>query len=205
MVLHRHIPFLKAVFFHSLTAFGGPQGHFGLMIKNFVHNRHDVTEQELLEFNAFCQMLPGASSTQTLTLIGYKRGGIPLAIFTLLIWITPACLLMGMLSFFLHYINDKTYLMGLFKFIQPMSVGFIAFSAFRMSKFAIKNTITVVIMIVTGALSFFLFKIPWVFPCIIAAGGIATNFSRKRIPQKEIPPKKIVEFIIQTSKKGLSI
>ncbi len=191
MVLHRHIPFLKAVFFHSISAFGGPQGHFGLMIKNFVHNRHDVTEQELLEFNAFCQMLPGASSTQTLTLIGYKRGGIPLAIFTLLIWIAPACFLMGCLSFFLSYITDKTSLMNMFKFIQPMSVGFIAFSAFRMSKFAITNTITIVIMIVAALLSFFLFKIPWVFPCIIASGGIATNFSRKRIPQKEIPPKKI--------------
>jgi chromate transporter len=83
--LHRHIPFLKAVLLHSIGAFGGPQGHFGMMIKNFVHRRHDVTEQELLEYNAFCQMLPGASSTQTLTLIGYKRGGIPLAILTLLI------------------------------------------------------------------------------------------------------------------------
>lgn len=191
MVLHRHIPFLKAVFFHSLTAFGGPQGHFGLMIKNFVHKRHDVTEKELLEFNAFCQMLPGASSTQTLTLIGYKRGGVPLAIFTLLIWIAPACLLMGILSFFLHFINDTTNLMGLFKFIQPMSVGFIAFSAFRMSRFAIKNPITLIIMIISAALSFLLFKNPWAFPAIIAAGGIATNFSRKRIPQQDTPPKKI--------------
>ena len=70
-----------------------------MMIKNFVNTRHDVTEQELLEYNAFCQMLPGASSTQTLTLIGYKRGGIPLAILTLLIWMAPACILMGALSF----------------------------------------------------------------------------------------------------------
>ena len=78
-----------------------------MMIKNFVNTRHDVTEQELLEYNAFCQMLPGASSTQTLTLIGYKRGGIPLAILTLLIWMAPACILMGALSFLVEYINDK--------------------------------------------------------------------------------------------------
>jgi len=73
MVLLRHIPFLKAVFLHSLTAFGGPQGHFGMMLKTFVYQRKDVTESELLDYNAFCQLLPGASSTQTLTLIGYKR------------------------------------------------------------------------------------------------------------------------------------
>ena len=162
-----------------------------MMIKNFVHRRHDVTEQELLEYNAFCQMLPGASSTQTLTLIGYKRGGIPLAILTLLIWITPACLLMGALSFLVEYIGDKQTVAGIFSFIQPMSVGFIAFSAFRMSKVAVTNTITTVITIVAAIISFLLFKTPWSFPAIIVAAGIATNFSSKRIPQKGVPPKKI--------------
>src|SRR4030095_625526 len=103
MILLRHIPFLKAVFLHSISAFGGPQGHFGMMLKTFVHQRHDVTEKELLEYSAFCQMLPGASSTQTLTLIGYKRGGIPLALLTLLIWVLPACTLMSGLSFLLDY------------------------------------------------------------------------------------------------------
>src|SRR3954468_21600558 len=103
MVLLRHIPFLKTVFFHSLTAFGGPQGHYGMMMKTFVHGRHDITEDELLEYNSFCQMLPGASSTQVLTLIGYKRGGVPLAVLTLFIWILPASVLMGGLSFMIGY------------------------------------------------------------------------------------------------------
>lgn len=191
MVLYRHIPFLKAVLIHSLTAFGGPQGHFGQMIKNFAHNRHDVTEKELLEYNAFCQMLPGASSTQTLILVGYKRGGIPLAILTLLMWISPACILMGSLSFLLKYINDKEAVMNVFKFIQPMSIGFIAFSAYRMSKVAINNTITVVIMCMASIATLLLFKTPWVFPAIIIAAAAATNFSKKRIPQQQVLKKKI--------------
>ena len=93
-MLLRHVPFLKAVFLHSITAFGGPQAHIGMMLKTFVNRRPYVTEQELMEYNAFCQLLPGASSTQTLTLIGYKRGGIPLAVLTLIIWILPASILM---------------------------------------------------------------------------------------------------------------
>ena len=60
-----------------------------MMMKTFVGGRRDVTEEELMDYNAFCQLLPGASSTQVLTLIGYKRGGIPLAVLTLIIWITP--------------------------------------------------------------------------------------------------------------------
>jgi len=186
----RHNAFLKAVFIHSITAFGGPQGHFGMMLKTFVHQRKDVSEAELLEYNAFCQMLPGASSTQTLTLIGYKRGGLVLAILTLLIWILPACTIMGALSFLLQYINDKSEYVKIFKFIQPMAIGFIAFSAYRMSKMSINNTITRVILIIASLFTYLLFNTPFIFPAIIA-GGVATNFSNKRIPQKEIPPKKI--------------
>src|SRR6188472_3106241 len=114
MQLLRHVPFLKSVFLHSISAFGGPQAHIGMMLKTFVHRTPYVTEQELLEYNAFCQLLPGASSTQTLTLIGYKRGGIPLAILTLLIWMTPACFLMGALSFLVEYIGDKQTVAGVF-------------------------------------------------------------------------------------------
>src|SRR5215467_12102096 len=131
MILLRHIPFLKAVFLHSISAFGGPQGHFGMVMKTFVHRRRDVTEQEVLDYNAFCQLLPGASSTQVLTLIGYKRGGVPLAVLTLLIWITPACLLMGSFSFLLEYIDQRSLSGGMFRFIQPMAVGFIAFAAIK--------------------------------------------------------------------------
>ena len=94
-MLVRHIPFLRAVFFHSISAFGGPQAHIAMMLKTFVKQRPYVTEQELMEYNAFCQLLPGASSTQTITLIGYKRGGVPLAVVTLIIWILPASIMMG--------------------------------------------------------------------------------------------------------------
>lgn len=65
-----------------MSAFGGPQGHFGMMTKTFVDKRKDITNDELVDFMAFCQMLPGPSSTQTITLIGYKRGGVTLALLT---------------------------------------------------------------------------------------------------------------------------
>jgi chromate transporter len=191
LILLRHIPFLRAVFLHSITAFGGPQGHFGMMLKTFVNRRRDLTEKELLDFTSFCNMLPGASSTQTLTLIGYKRGGIPLALLTLIIWVTPACLIMGSLSFLLDYFLDRSINTQVFKFIQPMAIGFIAFSAYRLFKVAINNTITRVILVIAAFTTFFLFKTPWVFPALIVAAGIATNFSDKRIQQKGVPPKKI--------------
>ncbi|WP_346316747.1 chromate efflux transporter [Chitinophaga sp. YIM B06452] len=186
----RHISFLKAVFLHSITAFGGPQGHLAMMMKTFVQQRRDVTEKELMEYNAFCQLLPGASSSQTLTLIGYKRGGIPLAVVTLMIWITPACLLMGSLSFLLQFMDKRALNVDIFKYVQPMAVGFLAFGGLRAYQISIRNMATMAIMTV-ALLAAVLIKSPWLFPALIILGGITSNFSDKRIPDLNEPKKKI--------------
>ncbi len=190
-MLLRHFSFLKAVLIHSVTAFGGPQAHLGMMMKTFVRNTSYVTEHELMEYNAFCQLLPGASSTQTLTLIGYKRGGVPLAVLTLIIWILPASILMGGLSFLLQYFDQRELGTDIFKFIAPMAVGFLAFAAFTAFPLAINNFITWVIMLTGAAITYFLFGQAWVIPAVIIASGIVTNVSRKRIPQTEQKPREI--------------
>ncbi len=190
-MLLRHLHFLKSVFLHSLTAFGGPQAHIAMMMKTFVEDRPYVTKEELLEYNGFCQLLPGASSTQTITLIGYKRGGVPLAVLTLLIWILPASLLMGAFSFLLHYIDQRALHNDIFKFIPPMAAGFLVYAAVAAFEMSVHNTITWIIMIVSSIATFLFFKQPWIFPLLIVLGGLSTNLSRKRIPQVEQKPRKI--------------
>ncbi len=193
MKLIRHIPFLKSVFFYTISAFGGPQGHLAMMLRTFVEKRRDVTEEELLEYNAFCQLLPGASSTQTITLIGYKRGGVPLAVLAMLIWALPACLLMTVFSFVIYEFDP-----GIFHFVQPMAVGFLAYAGYKAFKISIKNVATACIM--AGAmLAAAVFSGPAVFPILIVLGGVVSNFSNKRIPdtnpkRKKIPWKRLWLF-----------
>jgi chromate transporter len=158
----------------------------GMMMKTFVDRRKDVTKEELMEYNSFCQLLPGASSTQILTLIGYKRGGVPLAVLTLLIWILPACLLMGGLSFLVTGIKKENLNTSIFQFIQPMAIGFLAYAGFRAFKISVNNLITQIIMLVAMIATYFLFKTPWVFPGLIIVGGFVTNISNKRIPEKTV-------------------
>lgn len=190
-MMHRHVPFLKNVFLYSLTAFGGPQAHLAMMMKLFVDSREYVTKEELLEYSAFCNLLPGASSTQTITLIGYKRGGVPLAVVTLLIWITPACFLMGAFSFLLHYVDTGALHTNIFKFIPALAVGFLIYASVMAFEVSIHNTITWAIMMFCVIATYFLFKSPWIFPMLIVLGGLTTNLSKKRIPQIENKPKKI--------------
>lgn len=190
-MMHRHIRFLKNVFLYSLTAFGGPQAHLAMMMKIFVDKTPYVTREELLEYSAFCNLLPGASSTQTVTLIGYKRGGVPLAIMTLLIWITPACILMGLFSFLLHYVDQNSLHTNIFKFVPSLAVGFLVYASVMAFGVSIRNTITWIIMLSCVLATFVFFKTPWIFPLLIVLGGVATNLSHKRIPQHDTQPKKI--------------
>ena len=165
-----------------------------MMMHTFVERRRDVTREELMEYVSFCQLLPGASSTQTLILIGYKRGGVPLAILTLVIWILPACVLMGALSFVVTKIGTENLKTSVFQFIQPMAIGFLAYAGIKAFGISVNNTITRVIMLVTMTVTYLLFKTPWVFPLFIIFGGIATNFSSKRIPQLEKIEKKKIRW-----------
>lgn len=191
MLLLRHIPFLKSVFLYSISAFGGPQAHLAMMMKSFVQKTPYVTKEELLEYNALCSLLPGASSTQTILLIGYKRGGIPLAIFTILVWILPGSILMGAFSFLLHYFDQKALHVDIFKFIPSMAVGFLAFAATKAFKISVNNTITWFIMLLCVAATYAFFQSPWTIPVLIILSGCITNLSKKRIPQPETKPKKI--------------
>jgi chromate transporter len=189
-MLLRHIPFLKTVLLYAFTAFGGPQGHLGMMVKSFANKRHDVTEEEIAEYNAFSQMLPGPSSTQTVMLIGYKRGGVPLAILTLLLWVLPATLIMSAFSFLIYYFDVKDIQTNMFKYVQPMSVGFIAFAAVRMMRTSVRHVATWAIM--TGSLIVTIaVPTPWVFPVLLLVAGTISNFSNKRIPMKYEKPKPI--------------
>ena len=186
----RHIPFLKKVFMYSITAFGGPQAHVAMMMKIFVHKTPYVTKQELLEYNAFCNLLPGASSTQTVTLIGYKRGGLSLAIATLLVWITPACTLMGAFSFFLYRFNGDLH-NDIFKYVPAMAVGFLAYASVMAFGISVRNLITWVIMLLCVGATYLFFQSPWIFPILIVLGGLATNVSKKRIPEFAASKKKV--------------
>ena len=164
-----------------------------MMLRTFVHKRGDITENELLDFNAFCQLLPGASSSQVLTLIGLKRGGPILAFLTLLIWILPASVIMGSFSFLIIYLEKRNIVSGLL-FIQPMAIGFLAFAAYRAFRLIIRDRFTISIMLLTLLVTFLFFKTPWIFPIVLVCAGVSSM----------IAVKKELSDVSRTKKKSLN-
>jgi chromate transporter len=175
---------------HSITAFGGPQVAMALMQYRFVEKRRDLTEEELIEYSAFCQLLPGASSTQTIVLVGFKRGGVVLALLTLLVWMLPAVCIMTFLALLVNQFSWSGGLKSL-SLLQPMSIGFIISAAILLFQKSVNNVITRWIFALSALITFIGFKTPWTIPIVILLSGIVTNFSDKRIPSQGNAPKSI--------------
>jgi len=173
----KHLPFFRAVLLYSLSAFGGPQGQFGMMIKSFVEKHPYISLKDLININAFCQLMPGATATQTVSLIGYRQGGIFVAMITLLIWTTPAVLLMSAFSFVLSA-NNPALLQHL-RFVQPMALGFLGFASIKTYSM-VDTKQKWFIVFVSTIVTYFLFKTPWVFPIVLISGGII-GFTAKPI------------------------
>lgn len=180
----RYYIFLKDVLLLALTAFGGPQAHISMMFRLLVEKRRYLTDQELIELNALCQILPGPTSTQTITAIGYRIGGPNLAYLTLLIWLLPAASIMAAAAIGISYLQENDISLRFLRFIQPMAVGFVAYAAYAISSKVVQTKLAVGIMVVSGILAYF-FHSPWVYPLLLIAGGAITAMRFKQHPQEK--------------------
>ena len=187
----RYYIFLSDVLTLSLIAFGGPQAHIAHFITRFVVKRAYLDEKELLELNALCQILPGPTSTQTITAIGFKIGGLPLAYLTLLIWCIPAVTLMLLAALGFTYFDSQWDILHVTRFVQPMAVGFIAYAAFIITSKVIESKSGILVMILSIILSLSAGS-PFVYPVFLILGGLTTALKYKRLAKVEkLEPLKI--------------
>lgn len=180
----RYYIFLKDVLVLALTAFGGPQAHIALLFELMVEKRGYLTEEDLIELNALCQILPGPTSTQTITAIGFKIGGPNLAYLTLLVWMTPAVIIMTAAGMLMSELHANNMSIEFTKYIQPMAVGFVAFAALRIALKVVKSKTAVAILILSATASF-VFNSPYAFPTILLVSGAFTALKFKNQPIEE--------------------
>jgi chromate transporter len=183
----RGIIFLKDVALLALTAFGGPQAHLAMMFRLLVDKRRYINTAELLELQALCSLLPGPTSTQTITVIGFRLGGPNLAYLTLLVWMTPAVVLMTLAALTLSHL-DPARVAALVQFVQPVAVGFVAFSAYRIAEKVIRTKTAVGLMVAAAMMAYF-FQLPWMLPLLLVAGGAVTTvrYRKHAIIQEKKP------------------
>ena len=166
-----------------MSSFGGAQAHLAHFHNILVKKRQFVTEAELAEVNALCAVLPGPTSTQTLSGIGYRLGGPSLAYLTLLIWMLPSVAIMTTAGILVGSFEAKQISLDFTRFIQPMAVGFVAYAAYSISLKTVNTKTGFFLMIAAGVAAYFI-KTPFVFPITLVIAGSMTSFKYKKQPKE---------------------
>lgn len=186
----RYLIFLKDVAIIALTAFGGPQVHTMLFLDRLVRRRGYLTEDELLELSALCQVLPGPTSTQTITAVGFRIGGPNLAYLTLLVWILPSVVLMTAFAGILTFLEDREISLRFTRFLGPMAVGFIFHGGWVLGRKVIHNRMEIGLM-AAAALLAYVWPSPWACPVALVVCGSITAREYHRLPEEPKDPVRI--------------
>jgi chromate transporter len=201
-ITKRHLLFLRDVFIYTFTAFGGPQAHIAVLLREFVEKRRYITEDELMELNALSQVLPGPSSTQTLVGIAWKVGGLRLALITFLIWILPSAAIMGVAAISYKMFANHAKFAHVITYIQPMAVGIVAYATYTFANRFLKTRVST--MLAIGSLiATLILQNAYAFPILVLLGGIISSAMETQPQENElrvklysnVNPNKVAYFI----------
>ncbi|MGF7073116.1 chromate efflux transporter [Mucilaginibacter sp. R-33] len=198
----RQLLFLRDVLIYTFTAFGGPQAHIAVLLREFVEKRKYITEDELMELNALSQVLPGPSSTQTLVGIAWKVGGLRLAIITFLIWILPSATIMCMAAISYSMVANKAKFAHVISYVQPIAVGIVAYATYTFANKFLKTRVSTMLAIGSLIVTLIL-QNAYAFPILILLGGIISSAMETQQHENElrvklysnVNPNKVAYFI----------
>ena len=132
--MKRILIFLLDVFYCSLSSFGGPEAHYGVFSRILVDKKKYIDEKTLTELIGVFALVPGPSSTQTITAIGYLVGGSWIALLTFIIWAVPALVIMTLVGLFFSFFNQSQLLISLLDVLPSVAVGFIFYAGWSLTK-----------------------------------------------------------------------
>lgn len=171
-----NLVFLLDVFWCSLSSFGGPEAHYGIFSNILVKKKKYISEETLAELIGVFSLVPGPSSTQTITAIGYLVGGRFLALLTFIVWAFPAIVIMTLVGIFFTTFNQQPIFNQLISVLPPIAVGFIAFAGWSLSRKVIKKIEDIYLYTGIIIVGYFLLPISiWSVPLLLITAGFIKN------------------------------
>ncbi|HFU4448297.1 hypothetical protein HO409_00965 [Streptococcus suis] len=166
--------FLKDVFLCSLASYGGPEAHYGVFSRELIDKKKYISQEEMTELIGIFSLLPGPSSTQTITAIGYRVGGPWIALASFLIWILPALIIMTSLGIGLEWVAQNQAWNKLLIFLPAVAVSFILYAAIQLTRKVVTSKKDLILYISFYLLSFVLIPLSsWSILLLLLAGGLA--------------------------------
>jgi chromate transporter len=168
-------------------SFGGPAGQIAIMHNELVDKRRWADEEAFLRALNFCMLLPGPEAMQLATWLGWRLHGVRGGIAAGVLFVLPAALLMGLLSWIYLSWQSLPLMSGVVFGLQAAVLGIIVHAAQRIGGRVLRTPFTVVL----AAIALLAISLRAPFPLLLAgaaaAGWIAWKLKPRWLPQVEMP------------------
>lgn len=119
--------------------FGGLGSVIALMERELVHRYAILTSEDLIEALAYTKFLPGSTVVQIVTYVGWRLGGWSVAALATLAFITPAVVMMLLLSLLYTQFTTSSNIQGALQGLNAAIVGLLIVSSYRLGRSIIQD------------------------------------------------------------------
>jgi chromate transporter len=152
--------------------FGGGYSMMPLLQKIIVQKRGWASEEEIMDFYAVAQCLPGIIMVNTAMLIGHKKKGVPGMVAAALGIISPSILVILIIAAFMERFMEYEWVRHAFNGIRAAVLALIVDAVIKMWKNGVKDVLGLVIFAAALGLFTFTGLSPVVPLCVGAVCGI---------------------------------
>ena len=172
---------LYSLFFRmGAVTFGGGYAMLPILRREIVENRHWLAEEEIMDYYALSQGLPGIIAVNVSVFIGNRRRGVPGGAAAALGVVSPCLVIISLIAFFLSGFKSNEYVQHALSGISVCVVALIFSSVLELWKKGVKDKTGLVICLVMLALSVFTELSPILLVIACALLGIGLRGGRRK-------------------------
>lgn len=165
----------------GMFTFGGGWSIIAQMQKIYVEERHEVTNEEIIDLASIAKSLPGTMIGNVAMLFGYRMAGVPGGFICVIAMITPPMLILSCITFFYTIFQTNPWVIAAMTGIRSAIVPIIASAAYGM----LKSAFTVPPAYIVAAVSFVLYffygvSCIWLVLMGMISGLLISSFYEKR-------------------------
>ncbi|MGM0368379.1 MAG: chromate transporter [Actinomycetota bacterium] len=164
--------------------FGGGFAMVPLIEREVVQRKKWIKDKDMCDILAISQSFPGAIAINSSTIIGFRVSRYSGAIFATLGVVLPSFIIITLIATVFTYIMDIGVVQAAFKGIGACVVSLLIVAAIRIGKGAIRGVVSILIIIVSLALLFWLKIHPIytiIFGIIIGLALYGANLLKRKL------------------------
>ncbi len=139
-------PFLRTMAWVGLNSFGGPVAQIGVMHKVAVEQRRWLTDDEFVHLLNFANVLPGPEALEIAIHLGWLRRGVLGGVAAGVLFIWPGFVSLTALAWAYETYGRIGAVAGFLDGVRPVAMALVAAAAIRISRRALKGSLSYVLM-----------------------------------------------------------